>query len=339
MKKIIALLLCLTFMLPFTAFAEETNGDVAEDITASDDGDYIYNYIMENNLRLKSLFSDFDKNEIHIHTYYADKENEEFIFNFYIEDLIGMTAPYNVQVGNYCFHLKCMSELPYVISNGDCGDIREMYIGGNVSDGLLETAASFFMGHNVDETNEYVFQKVRKYGGELFDFCDLKNSTLDTTDIRVYLVDFEKDIFIFEIAFDDCDYSNKWITEMIGGYYFDYPSTKNILYAAVGDEIGTFKEMYDSGKLPDNKTYENSLYYDTGLFWNLTRSLGKYTSFNGYRVGEFNWDDAVDVADVVILRNEIVNNSQYISSAYDINYDGNKDILDVVWMRDKIVNG
>ena len=114
-------------------------------------------------------------------------------------------------------------------------------------------------------------------------------------------------------------------------YNNDYLSS-NIQSGAFRLENGnTFITEFDDSKMIE-VTYEGDIVFEhsTGMNNRINRSK-KYPSnyLEPSILGDINYDEIIDISDIIILINIIVNEDDFLNGA-DINYDDTIDILDVI---------
>lgn len=117
--------------------------------------------------------------------------------------------------------------------------------------------------------------------------------------------------------------------EIFGDYIIYLNGCGFACYSANKEKAISLNEAYETGAITENELALAIKYYNEADIVGMTL---------GTRIGDMNYDNEIDIIDLVNLRNSVINEAENYPEL-DVNKDGLIDIVDVVAMRDIIING
>ena len=166
---------------------------------------------------------------------------------------------------------------------------------------------------------------------EIYDLpvCDMDNAIID--DLNVTFFKEYDEFYLFRMHFKDCVIDSTKTRYLTRGYFNE----------VLGNDKETFVYIKASGELKTIEEYFRDLDVDEDIKSEILKDLP-----SAHLLGDTNYDDKIDISDVVKIRSVIVSGEKEVDEEtksynipYDFNADRTIDILDVVLMRAQIVNG
>lgn len=166
---------------------------------------------------------------------------------------------------------------------------------------------------------------------EIYDLpaCDMDNAIIDELNVT-FFKEYDE-FYLFRMYFKDCVIDSTKTRYLTRGYFNE----------VLGNDKETFVYIKASGELKTIEEYFRELDVDEDIKSEILKDLP-----SAHLRGDTNYDDKIDISDVVKIRSVIVSGEKEVDEEtksynipYDFNADRTIDILDVVLMRAQIVNG